>query len=91
MKGEVKKQERAKRSKQLRIISEKLKRAFYQKHINTKHTALFEKENKEGMLYGFTDNYIKIKVKHEDRICQSKKEVMLNEIDTDGVIKANII
>ena len=91
MKGEVKKQERAKRSKQLRIISEKLKRAFYQKYINTKHTALFEKENKEGMLYGFTDNYIKIKVKHEDRICQSKKEVMLNEIDTDGVIKANII
>lgn len=91
MKGEVKKQERAKRSKQLRIISEKLKRAFYQKHINTKHTALFEKENKEGMLYGFTDNYIKIKVKHEDRICQSKKEVILNEIDTDGVIKANII
>ena len=91
MKGEVKKQERAKRSKQLRIISEKLKRAFYQKHINTKHTALFEKENKDGMLYGFTDNYIKIKVKHEDRICQSKKEVMLNEIDTDGVIKANII
>ena len=62
MDGVVSKSDRADRRKQLRILSNKLQRSFYEKYLDTEHTALFEQENKEGYLFGFTDNYIKIKI-----------------------------
>ncbi len=91
MDGVVSNSDRADRSKQLRILSNKLQRAFYQKYLNTEHTALFEQENKEGMLLGFTDNYIKIKVPFNAEKCRTKQKVQLLEIDTDGIMKAQII
>jgi len=90
MDGVVSKQERANRSKQLRILSKKLQRAFYKKYIKTEHTALFEQDNQEGYLFGFTDNYIKIKIPFQSDYCRTKQQVNLLEIDTDGLMKANL-
>ena len=87
----VDKQTRTERSKQLRILSNKLQRAFYQKYLNTTHTALFEQDNKEGMIYGFTDNYIKVKLPFKEEICRTKQQIKLLEIDTDGVMKAQLL
>lgn len=89
--GVVDKQTRADRSKQLRILSNKLQRAFYQKYINTEHTALLEQENKDGMISGFTDNYIKIKLPFNAKICRTKQKVKLLNIDSDGIMKAELI
>ncbi|MDC0204853.1 tRNA (N(6)-L-threonylcarbamoyladenosine(37)-C(2))-methylthiotransferase MtaB [Flavobacteriales bacterium] len=89
--GVVDKQERANRSKRLRILSDKLQRVFYTKYINSQHTALFEQANRDGKLYGFTDNYIKVKVAYNPDLCQTKKRVILTEIDIDGIMKAEII
>jgi threonylcarbamoyladenosine tRNA methylthiotransferase MtaB len=91
MEGMVPKSERADRSKQLRILSNKLQRAFYGKYLNTAHTALFEQENKQGYLFGFTDNYIKIKIPFQSTICRTKKQVKLIAIDDDGIMKAEIV
>jgi len=91
MDGVVSKQDRASRSKQLRILSNKLQRVFYEKHLNTEHTALFEQENKEGYLSGFTDNYIKIKIPFITEICRTKQQVKLIEIDADGIMKAELL
>ena len=91
MNGIVDKQDRANRSKQLRILSNKLQRAFYEKHLNTEHTALFEQEDKEGYLSGFTDNYIKIKTPFTAEICRTKQQVKLMEIDEDGIMKAELL
>lgn len=52
---------RKKRSKMLRGLSAKKRRAFYESQLNTLHTVLFEGENKEGYIHGFTDNYVKVK------------------------------
>ena len=52
---------RAKRSKMLRSLSVKKRRAFYESQIGTSRTVLFESENKEGYIYGFTENYVKVK------------------------------
>ncbi|MFN3640291.1 MAG: tRNA (N(6)-L-threonylcarbamoyladenosine(37)-C(2))-methylthiotransferase MtaB, partial [Flavobacterium sp.] len=52
---------RAKRSKMLRGLSVKKRRAFYESQLGTKRSVLFEGENKEGYIHGFTENYIKIK------------------------------
>ena len=91
MDGVVDKQDRVSRSKQLRILSNKLQRAFYEKYLNTEHTALFEQENKEGYLSGFTDNYIKIKIPFITEICRTKQQVKLIEIDEDGIMKAELL
>ena len=89
--GFVEKKERLKRSKQLRILSEKLRRAFYHKYNGTTHNVLFEQENRNGMLYGFSDNYIKVKIKYNADICKTQQRVILNQIDTDGIMNAKII
>jgi len=91
MDGVVSKSDRADRSKQLRILSNKLQRAFYEKYLDTEHTALFEQDNKEGYLFGFTDNYIKIKIPFQSSICRAKKQVRLIAIDDDGIMKAELL
>lgn len=82
---------KAERSKQLRILSNKLQHSFYQRYLNTEQTALLEKENQHGMLYGFTDNYIKIKVPFSKEICKKKKQIKLLKIDSDGIVKSELI
>lgn len=58
---------RKKRSKMLRGLSAKKRRAFYETQINNSLTVLFEGENKEGYIHGFTENYVKIKAPWKDR------------------------
>ncbi len=82
---------KAERSKKLRILSEKLQKAFYQKYLNTKHTALFEQENNKGMLYGFTENYIKVKVSFKEEIRRTKKQITLLKVDSDGIMQAELV
>jgi threonylcarbamoyladenosine tRNA methylthiotransferase MtaB len=89
--NKVPKKIKAERSKKLRILSKKLQRAFYQKYLNTEHTALFEQEDHNGMLYGFTNNYIKVKVSFKERICKTKQQIKLLEIDSDGIMKAELL
>ena len=89
--GNVKKEERAERSKQLRILSDKLQRAFYKKNINKNHVVLFEQKNKNGMLFGFTNNYIKVKVNYNADICKTKQKIKLINMDVDGIMNAEII
>ena len=59
--GVVPKNIRAKRSKMLRGLSAKKRRAFYESQLDNTLTVLFENENKEGYIYGFTENYVKVK------------------------------
>lgn len=87
----VSKKTKKERSEKLRILSKKLRRAFYQKNLNTKHNALFEQKNNEGMLYGFTENYIKVKVPFDQKICRTKQKIRLLKIDNDGVMISSII
>ncbi|HCY81022.1 MAG TPA: tRNA (N(6)-L-threonylcarbamoyladenosine(37)-C(2))-methylthiotransferase MtaB, partial [Xanthomarina gelatinilytica] len=61
MDGVVPKRVRAKRSKMLRGLSAKKRRAFYESQLDTTRKVLFESENKEGYIQGFTGNYVKVK------------------------------
>ena len=91
MDGVVSSQERSIRSKKLRILSQKLQRSFYEKYINTSLTALFEKEDKNNYLQGFTDNYIKVKIPYNKQFCKTKQQIKLLNIDNDGVMIAEIL
>ena len=50
-----------KRSKILRELSNSKKLEFYKKNINNYHNILFETENKNGYIYGYTENYVRVK------------------------------
>jgi threonylcarbamoyladenosine tRNA methylthiotransferase MtaB len=90
MDGVVEKQKRAERSKMLRILSDKLQNSHYQKYIGTTQTALFEKENKNGFLFGFTDNYIKVKIPFSEIFVQQKLKIKLLSFDEKGNILSEV-
>ena len=73
---------RRKRSKQLRILSLKLKLKFYNENIGYKGKVLFESKE-ENNLIGFTENYIKVKIPFEDKIINTIQEVRIEKINSD--------
>lgn len=89
MDGVVAKNVRAKRSKMLRGLSVKKRRAFYESQLGTTHTVLFESENKEGYIYGFTENYVKVKTPWNPSLVNELHEITLTEIDEDGSVRFN--
>ncbi|MCX6292476.1 MAG: tRNA (N(6)-L-threonylcarbamoyladenosine(37)-C(2))-methylthiotransferase MtaB [Bacteroidetes bacterium] len=76
--------ERKKRNKMLRILSQKKINHFYQQHFGTKKTVLFESEEKEGMIHGYTENYIRIKFPFDASLANQLQQVKLVKIDDDG-------
>jgi threonylcarbamoyladenosine tRNA methylthiotransferase MtaB len=71
----------------LRGLSVKKRRAFYESQINTQHTVLFEGENKDGYIHGFTENYVKVKSPWDPSLVNSLHNVDLTEIDSDGLVR----
>ncbi|MUH37788.1 tRNA (N(6)-L-threonylcarbamoyladenosine(37)-C(2))-methylthiotransferase MtaB [Zobellia amurskyensis] len=87
MGGVVSKQVRNKRSKMLRGLSVKKRRAFYEGQLGKTHQVLFEGENKEGYIHGFTSNYVKVKSPWNPALVNTLHEVSLTEIDEDGLVR----
>lgn len=78
---------RNKRSKMLRGLSVKKRRAFYESQIGTTRTVLFESENKEGYIHGFTENYVKVKAPWNPELANTLHEIQLTKIDDDGSVR----
>lgn len=87
MEGVVPNNVRAKRSKMLRGLSAKKRRAFYEKQLDTNRTVLFEGENKEGYIHGFTENYVKVKAPWNPELVNTLQKVTLTKIDEDGLVR----
>lgn len=85
--GVVPQQVRHKRSKMLRGLSAKKRRAFYESQLGTKRKVLFEGENKKGYIHGFTENYVKVKTPWNPALVNSTHEVTLRRIDEDGLVR----
>ena len=87
MPGIVPQNIRSKRSKMLRGLSVKKRRAFYESQLGSIRTVLFEDENKEGYIHGFTENYVKIKTPWNPELVNTLHEIELAEIDQDGLMR----
>jgi threonylcarbamoyladenosine tRNA methylthiotransferase MtaB len=85
--GVVSKSVRSKRSKMLRGLSAKKRRAFYESQIGSKRIVLFEGENKEGYIHGFTENYVKVKAPWNPDLVNTLHDITLTEIDADGLVR----
>lgn len=91
MDGVVPSNVRSKRSKMLRGLSVKKRRAFYEKQIGSNRTVLFESENKEGYIHGFTENYVKVKTAWNPELVNTLHEVNLTKIDEDGSVRIEFL
>ena len=82
---------RAKRSKMLRGLSVKKRRAFYESQLGTERTVLFEVENKEGYIHGFTENYVKVKAPWNPELANTLRKIQLTHIDEDGSVRVQFV
>ncbi len=82
---------RNKRSKMLRGLSVKKRRAFYESQLENTKTVLWEAENKEGFIHGFTENYVKVKTYWNPLLVNELQLVKLIEIDEDGIVRVEVV
>ena len=84
MDGVVPISERKKRNKMLRILSEKKKMAFYQTQLGKVLPVLWEYEEKNGMMFGFTDNYVRVQKPYDEKSVNKVERVKLEKISKEG-------
>lgn len=89
--GVIPKKTRAKRSKMLRGLSAKKRRSFYESQLGNSLTVLFENENKEGYIHGFTENYVKVKTPWNPELVNTLHKITLTEIDEDGLVRFDFV
>ena len=87
----VPKEERRERSKMLQILSEKKKRHFYNQQINKPLSVLFEAQESNGEMYGFTENYLKVKSTYNPKWVNQIKQIVPLSVNIDGTVNAEIL
>jgi threonylcarbamoyladenosine tRNA methylthiotransferase MtaB len=79
---------RMERGEMLRGLSEKKRLAFYREHLGTRRPVLFEEEERRGVMFGFTDNYIKVATDYDPLLVNTVSEVTLSSLDSEGWVNA---
>lgn len=87
MQNQVPKAVRQKRSKMLRGLSAKKRHAFYESQLQKTKNILFEAENKEGYIQGFTENYVKVRMPWDPAFQNQTLKATLSEIDQKGMVR----
>ena len=82
--GVVPKKTRNKRSKLLRLLSASKKTSFYKKNIGTDNNVLFESENKNGLIEGYTENYIRVRKDWNKNLVGKIRKVRIEKVDSEG-------
>ncbi len=79
------------RALQLRNLSEKKKRAFYAAQKGSSGIALFEHDVKDGLLYGFTENYVRVVAPYNPLLVNELTEVEIGEQLPEGMVAVKIL
>ena len=82
---------RRKRNKMLRILSEKKRRYFYEQCLNQERPVLFESTELNGMISGFTDNYVKVVADAKCYSSNTSYNLLLSELNNDNTVLAKAI
>ena len=82
--GVVTKKTRNKRSKLLRLLSASKKTSFYKKNIGSDYNVLFESENKNGLIEGYTENYIRVRKDWNKNLVGKIRKVKIEKVDSEG-------
>jgi len=82
---------RKKRNRMLQILSEKKLHRFYEQNIGSQREVLFEGDNKEGFLHGYTDNYVRVRTPFNKELVRQSGQVFLKEINSDETVSVDIV
>ncbi|MFV0304509.1 MAG: tRNA (N(6)-L-threonylcarbamoyladenosine(37)-C(2))-methylthiotransferase MtaB [Moheibacter sp.] len=77
---------RKQRNKMLRILSEKKRISFYQSQLGTTQKVLWEADNKNGKIHGFTENYVKVETDFDESLINHSEEVDLVILNNNGSV-----
>jgi len=91
MDGKVPITERKRRNKMLRILSVKKLRAFYESQLGTSHEVLFEEENKNGFISGYSKNYLRMKLPYNLNLVNQSIRIKALGIDEEGILNGEIV
>jgi len=78
--------ERNERSRMLHILSDKKRRAFYESNLGKEFTVLFENDIEDGLMHGFTENYVRVSAKYDPLLIHELKKVQLVSISEKGPV-----
>ncbi|GHN02847.1 tRNA (N(6)-L-threonylcarbamoyladenosine(37)-C(2))-methylthiotran sferase MtaB [Cytophagales bacterium WSM2-2] len=78
--------ERHERSRMLHILSDKKRRVFYEANLGKEFTVLFENDIEDGMMHGFTENYIRVAAKYDPILINELKLVRLTSVSEKGPV-----
>jgi threonylcarbamoyladenosine tRNA methylthiotransferase MtaB len=81
--------DRANRSKTLHILSDKKRRKFYEESLGSSATVLFENDVDNGMMHGFTENYVRVTAKYDPMLINELKQVQLVSINEAGLVEVD--
>jgi threonylcarbamoyladenosine tRNA methylthiotransferase MtaB len=71
----------------LHILSDKKRRRFYEENIGKESVVLFENDVEDGMMHGFTENYIRVTAKYDPILINDLKKLKLAGINSDGLVE----
>jgi threonylcarbamoyladenosine tRNA methylthiotransferase MtaB len=91
MTGIVPGSQRSDRSKMLHILSDKKRRKFYEENLGSVSTVLFENDIEDGVMHGFTENYIRVSAKYDPILVNDLKTVKLTSINEKGTVEVEEI
>jgi threonylcarbamoyladenosine tRNA methylthiotransferase MtaB len=91
MTGSVPQNERNDRSKMLHILSDKKRRAFYEENLGKDAEVLFENDIEDGMMHGFTENYVRVAAKYDPLLINELKQVRLSGLHPNGTMAVDEI
>lgn len=72
---------RRRRNETLRILSQKKRLAFIEPHFGSVREVLFELSGTDGIMHGFTDNYIKVSLPLDEKLINQISKVKLLHMD----------
>ena len=68
----------------LRSLSEKKKRFFYEQNVGQVANVLFENDIEDGIMYGFTENYIRASAKYDPLRVNEIIPISISQINAEG-------
>jgi threonylcarbamoyladenosine tRNA methylthiotransferase MtaB len=82
---------RRERSRQLQILSDKKRRAFYETQLGKTESVLFEAEESGGVMNGFSSNYVKVKTPFNPALINQTVQVKFESIDLEGTVRVELL
>lgn len=82
--GKVSPEQKHQRVHRLEQLSSRLHAAFYKQHVGTEALILVESSRREGKMYGYTENYIKVEMMYDKALINTIISAQLSSIAESG-------